>query len=345
MTCPTSALHILGASADGGAETYFVDLLRVLQADGQPTAAAIKAHPERERQLREAGVRVEVMPFTRPIDFVTPHRLAALARTVEAKVLVAWMSKAASRCPKGPWRRVGRLGGYYDLKYFKGFDYLVSNTAEIRDWIIARGWPESQVRVIPNFASAYPGAAISRATFDTPEGAPLLLGMGRLHSDKAHDISLRALAELPDAYLWIAGTGPLEHQLKGLAEDLGVASRVRFLGWRNDPWALYRAADVCVFPSRIEPLGNVVIQSWAYGLPVVTAAAAGPKALVRDGIDGRLIPLEDARSLAEAVTSLLTDTSLRARVTEAGRARIEGEFSPEAVVAQWRTLYEDLAAG
>ena len=48
---------------------------------------------------------------------------------------------------------------------------------------------------------------------------------------------------------------------------------MRFLGWRTDPSALYRSADVCVFPSRYEPLGNVVIQAWAHGLPVAAAAS------------------------------------------------------------------------
>ena len=91
-------------------------------------------------------------------------------------------------------------------------------------------------------------APVPRESLDTPPDAPLLLGMGRLHDAKAHDVSLQALAELPDAHLWIAGAGPQEAKLKAMAEALGVAPRVRFLGWRTDASALYRSADVCVFP-------------------------------------------------------------------------------------------------
>jgi glycosyltransferase involved in cell wall biosynthesis len=126
--------------------------------------------------------------------------------------------------------------------------------------------------------------------------------MGRLHDAKAHDVTLNALARVSDAVLWIAGTGPLEGDLRQLAHDLGVAERVRWLGWRSDAGALYRAADLVVFPSRFEPLGNVVIQAWAYGKPVIAAEAAGPKALIRDGDDGLLVPINDDVALAEAIT-------------------------------------------
>ena len=125
--------------------------------------------------------------------------------------------------------------------------------------------------------------------------------MGRLHEAKAHDVSLQALTRLPDAWLWIAGVGPLEAKLRAMAQALGVAERVRFLGWRTDASALYRTADVCVFRSRYEPLGNVVIQSWAHGLLVVAAASQGPQALIEDGKDGVLVPVDDAAALAAGV--------------------------------------------
>ena len=158
-------------------------------------------------------------------------------------------------------------------------------------------------------------------------------------------MSLRALAQLPDAWLWIAGVGPLEAKLKAMAEALGVVDRVRFLGWRTDPSALYRTADVCVFPSRYEPLGNVVIQAWAHGLPVVAADSQGPKALIRDGEDGLLVPIDDAEALADGVRRLLAEPGLRARFAAAGAARVEAEFSQAAVVAQWKALFADHGAG
>jgi len=338
----TPALHLLGSAADGGAETYFADLVTALHADGRPTAAAIRRHAGRQAILTAAGVPFDVFRFGSPLDLTTRPAIRRYAQAQGSQVLVAWMNRAARHCPKGPWARVGRLGGYYDLKNYRGFDALVGNTADIRDWIIAQGWPAKRAHFIPNFAEPDDHRAQSRALLDTPREAPLLLAMGRLHDAKAHDVTLNALARIPDAVLWIAGTGPLEGDLRQLAHDLGVAERVRWLGWRSDAGALYRAADLVVFPSRFEPLGNVVIQAWAYGKPVIAAEAAGPKALIRHGEDGLLVPINDDVALAEAITRLLNHPAQGQALAENGLKRAQ-EVSKSAILPQWDALFDQLA--
>ncbi len=341
-----SVLHLLGSGGDGGAETYFVDLVTALHRAGVAEACAIRAHAARTTALAEAGVVSQTFGFGGPLDLLTRPRIATWGRRMDAKVIVAWMNRAGRHTPAGPWKRVGRLGGYYSLKYYRGFDHLVGNTRDIVDWVIAQGWPATQVSCIPNFAGGPDETApVSRASLDTPEGVPLLLGMGRLHDAKAHDVSLKALTQIPEAYLWIAGAGPLEDKLKAMAGALGVADRVRFLGWRQDASALYRAADVCLFPSRFEPLGNVVIQAWANGLPVVAANSQGPGALIRDGQDGFLVPVDDADALAERTRALLADPMLGIRLIQNGHARVEAEFSEAAVVEEWRSLFSRLGEG
>ena len=340
-----SVLHLLGSAEDGGAETYFSDLVAALARAGVPQAAAVRAHQGRERLLEAAGVPAAVFAFGGPLDWRTRRRAEHFAKAQDARVLLAWMNRAARHSPIGDWARIGRLGGYYDLKYYRGFDALVGNTAHIRDWIVDGGWPAERALHIPNFATARDALPLDRAELDTPERAPLLLGMGRLHSSKAHDVTLRALQTLPDAWLWIAGSGPQEAELKRLAAELGVAGRVRWLGWREDASALYRTADVCVFPSRFEPLGNVVIQAWAHGLPVVAAASAGPAALIRDGEDGLLVPVDDPEALARALRTAVDDRALRYCLAERGRARAATEFSEGAVTAQWRELFAAFGAG
>ena len=340
-----SVLHLLGTAGDGGAETYFLDLVFALQRAGVGQAAAIRRHAGREAALKAAGVPVRVLGFGGPLDLLTRTAAAGYARLQDAKLLLAWMNRAARHTPKGPWARIGRLGGYYNLKYYEGFEELVANTEDIAEWIVGQGWPAGKVRCIPNFAEAPAEApALDRASLETPEGAPLLLAMGRLHEAKAHDVSLTALKTLPEAYLWIAGVGPEEAKLKALAEGLGVADRVRFLGWRTDPSALYRAADVCVFPSRYEPLGNVVIQAWAHGLPVVAAESQGPKALIKEGDDGLLVPVDDPNALAQAIGGLLDAPERRAGLAAEGLKRVAAEFSQAAVVDQWTDLFADFGA-
>jgi glycosyltransferase involved in cell wall biosynthesis len=340
-----SVLHLLGSAADGGAETYFASLVGALAQAGVPQATAIRRHPARQRAIAEAGVPIRTFRFGGPMDVFTRPRIAGYARRHGTKLALAWMNRAAAHTPKGPWARIGRLGGYYSLKYYRGFDALVANTPDIERWVIEQGWPAERVSYIPNFATARDSEPLDRAGLNTPEDAPLLLAMGRLHENKAHDVSLKALAQVPGAYLWIAGAGPLETELKVLAVSLGVNERVRFLGWREDASALYRAADICVFPSRFEPLGNVVIQCWAHGLPIVAAASKGPGALIRDGEDGLLVPVDDAAALASQVRRLLDDPMLPIRLIQNGHERVEGEFSEAAVVAQWRELFAMYGAG
>jgi glycosyltransferase involved in cell wall biosynthesis len=334
-----SVLHLLGSAEDGGAETYFIELTTALARAGAVQAAAVRAHAGREAALADAGVPTAVFEFGGPLDWRTPRRVTHQAKAEGARVLLAWMNRAARHSPRGPWARIGRLGGYYDLKYYRGFDALVGNTEDIRDWIVRQGWPAERAHYIPNFAAPGDAGPVDRALLGTPDDAPLLLGMGRLHPSKAHDVTLRALRRLPDAWLWIAGSGPLESELKRLASDLGVADRVRWLGWRTDADALYRTADVCVFPSRYEPLGNVVIQAWAHGLPVVAAESVGPAALIHDGFDGRLVPVDDPEALAGAVREVLDDPALRYCLAERGRARISSRFSERVVVSAWRELF------
>jgi glycosyltransferase involved in cell wall biosynthesis len=334
-------LQMLGSADDGGAETYFIELIRALDQAGLPQAAAIRAHAGREAALATLGAPVRVLPFERWQQPLTQVLAARFAREIDADVIVSWMSRASAATPNGPWAKIGRLGGYYNLRYFRRHDLLVANTQDLVRYIDAGGWPRSKVRYIPNFATPDGHSALDRTALDTPQGVPLLLGMGRLHYDKAHDIALRALTRLPEAWLWIAGSGPLERELKALAVQLGVADRVRFLGWREDAGALYRAADVVVFPSRIEPLGNVVIQAWAYGKPLVTAASIGPAALVRDQEDALLVPIDDDAALAAAIQRVLTEPGLAPRLVDAGAARAT-EFSQAAVVAEWQDAFQQV---
>jgi glycosyltransferase involved in cell wall biosynthesis len=119
---------------------------------------------------------------------------------------------------------------------------------------------------------------------------------------------------------------------------------VRFLGWRADRADLLATADVCVFPSRFEPFGIVSIESWAAGVPLIASRAAGPGALIRDGEDGLLVPVDDAPALAAAIARLLADADLRRRLAAAGRRRYEAEFTEAAVVADYRALFERMVA-
>ena len=174
---------------------------------------------------------------------------------------------------------------------------------------------------------------------------PWVLALSRLHEKKGLDILLQALVELPGCVAWLAGDGPLEGDLKALAAKLGVAERVRFLGWRTDRGALLRAADICVLPSRYEPFGTVMLEAWAAGTPLVAAASQGPAALIADGGNGLLVPIDDVAALAGAIQRLIADRTLKARLIERGLADYEKSFTRPAVTERMMALYAEIIAG
>ena len=153
---------------------------------------------------------------------------------------------------------------------------------------------------------------------------------------------LHALAAVPEAVLWLAGSGPLEAELGALAARLGIAPRVRFLGWRTDVAALLAAADVLVCPSRHEPLGNVVIEAWAHRRPVIATASQGPAAVIRDGENGLLVPIGDADALASAIARMIAAPDFAAGLAEAGRTAFEAKFSEAVVVPLYLGFFDSI---
>jgi glycosyltransferase involved in cell wall biosynthesis len=331
-------LQVLAGGLHGGAERFYEDLVVGLAKAGVDQACAIRPFPLRAARLSAAGCRVSQYMFGGFFDVVTRLRLSKLAKLEDPDVILGWMNRACAILPEGRWVNLGRLGGYYSLKYYQKCHHLVCNTPDIADYVVREGWPAARAHYIPNFTPVDEGSAVDRASFETPPGAKVLLILARLHKVKGIDVAIRALSSIPDAVLWIAGEGSLEGALRSLAENEGVADRVRFLGWRDDRSALLKATDVCLVPSRYEPFGNVVVNAWAHGVPLVAAASQGPGFLVRDGDDGLKVPVDDAPALAGAVNAVLNDGALSGRLRAGGLERIRKEFSEDAVVQQYLDL-------
>ena len=254
------------------------------------------------------------------------------------------MSRATAKCPRGNFVHVGRLGGYYDLKRYRACDHLIANTQDIVDYLVSEGWPKDKAHYLPNFVSEEKALAVPREGLYTPDRTPLLLAMGRLHENKAFDVLLKAIARLPEVYLWLAGDGPLRLELETMAENLGVRPRVRFLGWREDTAALFAACDMFVCPSRHEPLGNVVVEAWAQEKPVVAADSLGPGTLIEDGQTGVLVPVDDPVMLARAIRYVLNDENLLPHISRQGRAAYEARFTESIVVGQYFQFFEKVLA-
>lgn len=332
----THLVQAMAGAPHGGAEAFFERLAIALHRAGETQRLIIRSEAARAARLRTAGLDVDEVPFSGVLDFVSTRRFARITRACKPRVVLTWMSRATIFCPRGDFAHVARLGGYYDLRYYRHCDHLVANTRALARWIAAQGWPETRVHYLPNFAEAAAAAPVSRASLATPENAPLVLALGRLHPNKGFDILLDAVARIPKLHLWLAGQGPLEHALKRQAAMRRIENRVRFLGWRDDVAALLAAADMLVCSSRREPLGNTILEAWAARRPVVACAAEGPSELIRNGVTGLLVPRDDTAALAAAIAALIEDKPRAEALAAAGCAAFAAEFSEARVVARYR---------
>ena len=334
-------LQTLSGAPQGGAETFFVTLATALErarAHGSidlEQRTVIRRNADRAAALRAGGVAVRELGFGGRLDLATRRGLKREVADFRPDVVLAYMNRAAAWMPSGDFLKCARLGGYYDIKYYRRCDHLLCITDHIRQHMLQQGWPAERAHVLENFATVDDLPAADRAAHDTPAHAPLLMVPSRLHVNKGLDVMLRALKREPRAYLWLAGSGPEEDRLKDLARQLGVAERVRFLGWRTDRGALFRAADIVVFPSRHEPFGTVSLEAWAYRRPLVAADASGPAGLVQDGQDALLVPREDDTALAQAITRVIDDPKLAAQLVDRGHARYLQDYTEQACVRRY----------
>lgn len=183
-----------------------------------------------------------------------------------------------------------------------------------------------EVHVVPNGVAtehrSYVGEGVAPA-----HARPLLLGVGRLVPQKGFDLLLEAAARSraqPD--VWIVGDGAQRGPLEALAQKLGLAERVQFLG-RQAPsqvGALMQQSSVVVVPSRTEAFGMVVLEAWAHGIPLVATDRGGPAGIVTDGHDGLLVDPENVDSLARTIDRVLNDRALALRLSRSGLETVAG---------------------
>jgi glycosyltransferase involved in cell wall biosynthesis len=172
----------------------------------------------------------------------------------------------------------------------------------------------------------------------------LWLTAGRLDPVKNYPTLLSAIAQLPQqARLVIAGSGPLQTELLALSTNLGLESRIRFLGFKQDVRKWMHAADAFVLSSRWEGLPMALLEAAACALPAVATDVPGTREVVVHGQTGWLAPAGDASALATAMIAMMEwPVEQRSAMGERARQYVVDHFGLDAVLDRWETLYRDL---
>ncbi len=232
---------------------------------------------------------------------------------------------------------------------------LTGCSPELVDRVRALGFPAERSRVIPYgvdvaaFSPAPERRPNWRRRLGIPDGAPLLLGVGRMATKKGFQVLIEILpallAEFPELRVVLAGGGDLLERFREAVRPWGGQVHLPGPVLRDTLPDLYRAADLFVLPAvhdgkgNVDGLPNVILEAMASGLPVVASGISGIPLAVEDGRTGLLVPERDPAALLGALRRLLADPAAARSMGERGRRKAEAELTWDAVAARYREGY------
>ena len=209
--------------------------------------------------------------------------------------------------------------------------------------------PSSRLVTIENgveIPESLPERDAARRTLGLPLETPVIVTVGRLARQKAPENFLQAAAsvsrEVPGVRFLVVGDGPLKSRLQALAEHLGIATSVQFLGFREDVPLILRAADIFALFSRWEGLPLTILEAMAAERPVVATAVDGNVEAVQHGRTGLTSPAEDIDQFAKNLTTLAREPDRARKMGTAGRRLVEERFCVERMARQLSDLYQRL---
>ena len=351
----TMVIHALGG---GGAERVFSSLANHWAESGRDVTAITLDTAQTDVFRLDPRVRRMGLGLLQPSRTAwqqvsnTLKRVRGLRQAIReagASRVVSFTDKmnvlTLLACWGGPWQVV--IAERSDPRH--------QSLGPLWEWLRRRAYPRChtwvvQTESVARFARTLSGqrpvvvipnaVAPCAAAIPPPEQRPTrIMGIGRLSPEKGFDVLVRAFACIapwyPDWTLQILGTGPQRGQLEDLADSLGVRDNVRLAGWIDQPETALLESGVFVLPSRYEGFPNALLEAMACGVPCVASACdSGPAEIIRNGVDGLLVPPENVDALADALRQLISDEAKRARL---GRRAVEvtSRFSREAFFARW----------
>ncbi len=235
---------------------------------------------------------------------------------------------------------------------------LLAVSEATRAFHVQQGVQGERVRVLYNGVDCdrfhpRPGTNSIRRDLELPEGSFLIATIGQIGLRKGQDVLAEAASRVGDRvvdihYLVIgerlsskAESLEFEKTLVRRFNESGQGEQLHLLGYRNDIDRLMNEVDLLVHPAHQEPLGRVLLEAAASGLPIVATAVGGTEEILRDGHSARLIPPANSRALADAIVELHHDGTKRHRVAAAARMRVESTFNVKQTAQELATVWNE----
>jgi glycosyltransferase involved in cell wall biosynthesis len=247
----------------------------------------------------------------------------------------------------GTWRGTGCPENNFEKWLWPLADHFSCNTHALKTIMMDRfPIPGERITVIHNGVNL---DYFRPATEPLPGDKRVVLCIARLVPEKDHETLIAAFslvaARHPEAELWLVGDGPRHRAIRAGGDRLIPSRQLRLLPGQADIAPLLRQSSLLVLSSIQEGLPNVVLEAMAAGLPVVATDVGGLSEVVQPGETGWLVPPRDVRALADAISHLLAHDGVRAAFGQAGRKRVEQQFSLAAMVQQHEDMFLRLLSG
>lgn len=316
--------------------------------DGE-TVRALKATfdgcspPERRLLLRELGLIAAIRRAIRGrrpdvlLSFIdaTNVRVLLAAEGLGVPVIVSERSDPVRNTLADGMMRLRR-------RVYRRATCLVAQTAGMAAFFA--GEMGDRLRVIHNPVVRPPeprAAPLSGSARTRPAGRAMV-ALGRLGEEKGFDLLIEAFAQVaprhPTWSLAIFGNGPRRARLEQMVRERGLSAHARLPGFTTRPFDILRAADLFVLPSRSEGFPNALCEAMSCGCPVIAAACSSAvHEIVRDGVDGVVVPADDPEALARAIDRLMSSDDERRRLG-ARAVDVVDRFALEKAMAQWDAI-------
>ncbi|MEQ1861184.1 MAG: glycosyltransferase [Chthoniobacteraceae bacterium] len=355
----TRVLHIIDSFDLGGAQTALLNLVRATDRERfEPEVAAMHGRGVFFEDFRALGVPVHSLSPRKWLPVYLP-RLASLILRRKPRILHChlfgsnWIAKPlaallgvpvrinhdqcndALRYEK-PWAR------WLDTWTNRFSSHVCAVSASTRDFLVKR-----ECLAPGRVSLVYNGVDLAR--FDPPARKPRLdrfvvLGVGRLHSQKNFALFLEVAAELTRrghaVEFRLAGTGPEEAALRTKARELGIGDRVQFLGHVHETPPLFAGADALLMTSKFEGTPLTLLEAMAMRLPIVAPRLDGIGEILRNEEDALLVEPPERDDFVRSVERLIHSADFSTRLADAAHVKVRERFSAEAMAAQVEAIYE-----
>lgn len=227
-------------------------------------------------------------------------------------------------------------------------DILITINKE--DFARAQSFKAKKLKYVPGiglntskFTSVSIDRDLKRTNLDIPVSAVVLLSVGELNKNKNHETIIKAIAKLnnPDICYVICGVGDKEEYLKDLSDSLGIANKVKLLGFRNDISEINKVSDIFVFPSFREGLSVALMEAMASGVSVVCSDIRGNRDLIEEFKGGHLVNPDDVDGFVESINKIIQNQNLRKSMGD-HNAKAVFKFGIANVVLEMEKIYSEV---